>query len=513
MKEKGFEASEPFLVCNDKPYMVGEKDWKMLTKEESSRWWDKKTITPGSSNVFDKAIQMELPELYMASKYIENVVEEDCEESEGGALAEEGGTSEKRTEVMEEKEEDSSSGRMMEVEKGVDIDGPIDLRRAAEVKASSKKLTELEEVNGLDITSGALDLRVVRTDENRRIVRCASVTESRSDGLEIGAMALDLTINKRGGKEEDKQENDKMEVSQGENTEEEGEEKGADSHDSLGGAVGVEEQAREEVDEATEILVKEMAKEDGRNVVEKEVSLQTQSRVMEAEIITEEEEVERGGERETKRKAEGDSRARKRVRQSLKRYRESESESSSSSDETSSSDEEDSSKREMRFTNILSEMIRKTGSIVGEQVIANAGLIKSLQKSVDDLKKEVKELRSELRERKGKNEDRSKENKRPEVREVRGESGPAKAHERKERDREVKKDEKRDRPAEHERREREVKKDEKRDRPAEHERRERDVKKDDKRERPAERERQRKSGGSSRDGHRRVERGRDYIRL
>ncbi|XP_060577575.1 calponin homology domain-containing protein DDB_G0272472-like [Ruditapes philippinarum] len=286
-------------------------------------------------------------------------------------------------------------------------------------------------------------------------------------------MALDLTIKKSGGKKEGKQENDKMEVSQGENTGEEEEEKGADNHDSLGCVVGVEEQAREEVDESTERLVQEMAKEDGRNVLEKEVSLQTQSRVIKAEIIMEEEEVERGGERETKRNTDGDSRARKRVRQSLKRYRE--SESSSSSDETSSSDEEDNSNREIRFTNILSEMIRKTGSIVGEQVIANAGLIKSLQKSVDDLRKEVKEMRSELRERKGKNEDRSKENKRPEVREVRGESGPAKAHERKERDR--------------------------------------DVKKDEKRERPAERERQRKSGGSSRDGYRRVERGRDYIRL
>jgi hypothetical protein len=49
-------------------------------------------------------------------------------------------------------------------------------------------------------------------------------------------------------------------------------------------------------------------------------------------------------------------------------------------------------------------MIRKTGNIVGEQVMANAGLIKSLQKSVDELRKEVNGLRCEVKERKARNE-------------------------------------------------------------------------------------------------------------
>ena len=85
------------------------------------------------------------------------------------------------------------------------------------------------------------------------------------------------------------------------------------------------------------------------------------------------------------------SRARKRDRQS---YRDSSSStfSSTSFDDSSSTDNEEETSREKRFTNILSEMIRKTGGIVDEQVIANVILIKTLEKSVNDLRKEVKDL-------------------------------------------------------------------------------------------------------------------------
>ena len=94
-------------------------------------------------------------------------------------------------------------------------------------------------------------------------------------------------------------------------------------------------------------------------------------------------------------------RSNERTRHSLKRSRSSRSSRSSSSNGSFSQDSSDDSDDEMenKFCNIMCDLVKKTGSIIGEQIIKNAELINKLQNTVDDLRKEVAELRKEESER------------------------------------------------------------------------------------------------------------------
>ncbi|XP_053402878.1 serrate RNA effector molecule homolog [Mercenaria mercenaria] len=116
----------------------------------------------------------------------------------------------------------------------------------------------------------------------------------------------------------------------------------------------------------------------------------------------EEVQVRKAGKRRAQKESDRRDRARKRVRHTLKKYKSPSPSSSSSSSSSSSESDTDSDydsrereQREKRFTDILGEMVRKTGEIIGEQVIANAALINKLQSTVDELRKEVRELREE----------------------------------------------------------------------------------------------------------------------
>ena len=51
--------------------------------------------------------------------------------------------------------------------------------------------------------------------------------------------------------------------------------------------------------------------------------------------------------------------------------------------------------RERRFTKISREMVRKTGEIVGGQVLENAKSINKLHTSVDLMRQEITALRNE----------------------------------------------------------------------------------------------------------------------
>ncbi|XP_060576979.1 protein FAM133A-like [Ruditapes philippinarum] len=96
-------------------------------------------------------------------------------------------------------------------------------------------------------------------------------------------------------------------------------------------------------------------------------------------------------------------RSRERVRHSLKRNRSvSSSSSSSSSSDESSSSEDEREKRENKFCKIMCDMVKRTGNIIGSQIISNAEMINKLQRTVDELRKEVAELKKEKDSRDGK---------------------------------------------------------------------------------------------------------------
>ncbi|XP_060578214.1 uncharacterized protein LOC132735291 [Ruditapes philippinarum] len=160
--------------------------------------------------------------------------------------------------------------------------------------------------------------------------------------------------------------------------------------------VSVEERKYEEIQD--EPLDLRIVRSCDKEVIDKQEQKREEIRVNEEIVLGGE------GEKVLKRPSsceEGSDSGSKRLRGSTTEYKKEQYESSSSETESDDSDsdseEERIAAREKRFTEILGEMVRKTGEIVGGQVLENAKLINKLQKSVDMMRKEIAELREERR--------------------------------------------------------------------------------------------------------------------
>ncbi|XP_045214101.2 uncharacterized protein LOC123564515 [Mercenaria mercenaria] len=182
MKEKGYVASEPFLVCNDNPYRLGEEDFQVLDKDESSAWWSKKA----STDIISKALSLEVPEIYTATKYLQNVTEKDIENVESERNGADDGRRLGKPGDHESFDDEAGMNFVVETSKGrgVDVDDSegvaLDLRKVLENSAADRPdesdkwcekirtATNVRSNTEEGSNMGPLDLRVVKEDKGKR---------------------------------------------------------------------------------------------------------------------------------------------------------------------------------------------------------------------------------------------------------------------------------------------------------------------------------------------------------